>query len=45
MFSYDENNPDMIVAYDLEGVNIAEIDPHELFREGSTWADRKLLYP
>ena len=45
MLSYDKNNSDMIVACDLESVNIAEIDPHELFHEGSTWADRKLLYP
>ena len=44
MFSYDENNSDMIIACNLEGVNIAEIDPHELFCEGSTWANCKLLY-
>ena len=44
MFSYDESNPDIIVACDLEGVNLAEVDPHVLFREGSTWADRRLLY-
>ena len=44
MFSYDENNSDIISGYNLEDTKIDDIDPHKLFREGSTWADRNLLY-
>ena len=44
MFSYDEHNSDVIIACSLEGINIAVVDPYELFCEGSTWADGKLLY-
>ena len=44
MFSYDNNNPKLIIACNFEGINIANIDPNKIFHEGSTWADRKLLY-
>ena len=44
MLSYDENNSDIISGYNLEDTKIDDIDPHKLFREGSTWADRNLLY-
>ena len=44
MFSYDNNNPKLIIACNFEGINIANIDPNEIFYEGSTWVDRKLLY-
>ena len=44
MFSYDNNNPKLIIACNFEGINIANIDPNKIFHEGSTWADCKLLY-
>ena len=44
MFSCDNNSPNLITACNYEGVNIADLDPHEIFHEGPTWADRKLLY-
>ena len=44
MFSYDEDNPEIIMSCSFEGVNISEVDPNDIFQEGSTWADRKLLY-
>ena len=44
MFSYDEHNSDVIIACNLVGINITELDPYELFCEGTTWADHKLLY-
>ena len=44
MFCYDEDNPEIILSCSFEGVNISDLDPQEVFQEGSTWADRKLLY-
>ena len=44
MFCYDKDNPEIILSCSFEGVNISDLDPHEIFQEGSTWADRKLLY-
>jgi len=44
MFSYNEDNSDIIISCSFEGINISDLDPHEIFHEGSTWADRKLLY-
>ena len=44
MFCYDEDNPEIILSCSFEGVNISDLDPHEIFQEGSTWADRNLLY-
>ena len=44
MFSYDESNSDVIISCHFDGLNVADLDPNEVFREGSTWADRKLLY-
>ena len=44
MFCCDEDNPEIILSCSFEGVNISDLDPHEIFQEGSTWADRKLLY-
>ena len=44
MFSYDNNNPNLIIACNSERANIADLDPHEIFQEGSTWTDLKLLY-
>ena len=44
MFSNNENNSDIIIGCNFDNTNIADLDPHELFREGSTWADRKPLY-
>ena len=44
MLSYDENNSDIIIGCNLEDTSIDDLDPHELFREGSTWSDHKFLY-
>ena len=44
MFSYDENNSDIIIGCNVEDTNIADIDPNKLFRIGLIWANRKLLY-
>ena len=44
MFPYNENSFDVIIACNFEGINIADLDPNEIFCEGSTWADCKLLY-
>ena len=44
MFSYDESNSDVIISCHFDGINVADLDPNEIFREDSTWADRKLLY-
>ena len=43
MFSYNEDNSDIIISCSFEGINISDLDPHEIFHEGSTWADCKLL--
>ena len=44
MFSYDKDNTDLIIACNFENINVSDLDPHEIFQEGSTWTDRKLLY-
>ena len=44
MFSYNEENPDIIISCTFDGVKVEEIDVNDVFREGSIWADRKLLY-
>ena len=44
MFYYDEDDPDVIISCSFDGINIADLDPNEKFREGSTWANCKLLY-
>ena len=44
MFSYDENNSDVIISCNFGGINIADLDTNEIFREDSTWADCQLLY-
>ena len=44
MFTYDNDNSDLIIACNFENVNVADLDAHEIFQEGSTWSDRKLLY-
>ena len=44
MFCYDEDDPDVIISCSFDGINIADLDPNKIFREGSAWADRKLLY-
>ena len=44
MFSYDENNSDVIISCQFDNINVEELDPNDIFRENSTWADRKLLY-
>ena len=44
MFSYNKDNSDIIISCSFEGINISDLDPHEIFHEGSTWADLKLLY-
>ena len=44
MFSYDKDNTDLITACSFENINVSDLDPHEIFQEGSTWTDRKLLY-
>ena len=44
MFSYDEGNSDVIISCHFDGINVADLDPNEIFRKGSTWAGHKLLY-
>ena len=44
MFTYDNNNTDLIVSCNFNDINISDLDPHEIFKEGSTWTDRRLLY-
>ena len=44
MFSYNESDSDVIISCHFDGINVADLDPNEIFSEGSTWADRKLLY-
>ena len=44
MFWYNEDDPDVIISCSFDGINIADLDPNEIFREGSTWANCKLLY-
>ena len=41
---YDEENPDIIISCKFENLNVADLDPQEIFPENSTWADRRLLY-
>ena len=44
MFLYDSDNTDLIIACNFADVNVGDLDPHEIFKVGSTWTDRKLLY-
>ena len=44
MFSYDESNSDVITSCHFDDINVTDLDPNEIFRVDSTWADRKLLY-
>ena len=44
IFSYNENNSNMIIDCNFECINITDLDPPDLFCEGSEWADNKLLY-
>ena len=44
MLSYAEENSDIIIACQFENINVADLDPNDIFRVNSTWADRKLLY-
>ena len=41
MFSYNKYNS--IISCTFVGTNIAGLDPNEIFRAGSMWADCKLL--
>ena len=38
MFCYNEDDPDVIISCFFDGINIADLDPNEIFREGSAWA-------
>ena len=44
IFSYNENNSNIIIYCNLVCIHIAELDPPDLFCEGSTCADHKLFY-
>ena len=44
MFVYNEDDSDIIISCSFEGINIAELDPHEVFQVESKWADRTVLY-
>ena len=44
MFVYKEDESDIITSCSFEGINIAELDPHEVFQLESRWADRTVLY-
>ena len=33
MFYYNEDNPEIILSCSFEGVNISDLDPHEIFQE------------
>ena len=44
MFTYDNDDTDLIVSCNFNDINISDLDPHEIFKEGSTWTDCRLLY-
>ena len=44
MLSYDPDDDDLITACNFDNTNIDEIDPETIFRVGSKWKDRSLLY-
>ena len=44
MFTDDNSNTDLIVECNFDNINVGDLDPHDIFQEGSTWTDRKLLY-
>ena len=43
ILSHSENNSKVIIYFILQCINIAEIVPPDLYCEGSTWTDHKLL--
>jgi len=44
MLSYDEDDPDTIISCSFEGINVSDLDSHDIFKQESKWADRELLY-
>lgn len=44
MFVYNQDDSDIIMSCSFEGINLAELDPHEVFQVDSKWADRTVLY-
>lgn len=45
MFSYNKYDSKIIVLCHFDGLNVADLDPNEIFREGCfMWTDSKLIY-
>ena len=43
IFTYNEDSADIIMSCTVDGLNIQELDLNDISREGSIWADYKLL--
>ena len=43
MFVYNQDDSDIIMSCSFEGINLAELDPHEVFQVDSKWAVTDVL--